>query len=300
VKVFRDGNSWGGKMVTMPFNKSIYLYYLNMDRLAAAGFTTAPKTQMEYAAAVQKCTLREDGRTKMYGLGIQPRSEALTTLLFARGGRYTDESGKITLATPEAVASLALLKSLQSPEKNIYINPDFLSQPFTNQQIATYIYSSASLPYNKQGSAGKFRYEAAPVPAGEGADPRYLIQGTNIGIFKNHPEPVRKAAWKLVKFLTSTKNSAYFETRSGYMPIRYSILKDPQMADHLAKNPDYAVAASLVLSDKGRQEPRFAAWEGVRADLDSLVDTVLSKGTDPKQALEDLQVKVDAKLGKGK
>ena len=80
------------------------------------------------------------------------------------------------------------------------------------------------------------------------------------------------------------------------MPIRYSILKEPVMQQHLAQNPDYAVAANLVLKDKGRQEPRFAAWEGVRAELDSVVDQVLSKGADPKQALEDLQKRVDERL----
>ncbi len=93
------------------------------------------------------------------------------------------------------------LKSLQFPEKNLYVNTDYMSVPFANQLIGMFIYSSSSLPYNMSGVAGKFDYQAAPIPKVAGAEPRYLMQGTNIAIYANKPEAERKAAWKLIKFL---------------------------------------------------------------------------------------------------
>ncbi len=296
VRAFREGNTWDGKLVTLPFNKSIYMLYVNSDKLAAAGFTTAPQTLATFADAVRKTTTREGGRVTTYGFGVQPRSEAFTTLFYAAGGRFLDESGKPTFNSPEALAALSLLRGLQYPEKHLYVNPDYMSNPFGNQLIAMYSYSSASFPYNKKLSAGKFRYDAAPVPSAEGAQGRYLMQGTNLGIFANRPEAERRNAWKLIKFLTTAKNSAFFATRSGYMPIRYSVLQQPEMQKYLAENPDYAVASSLVLSDKGLQEPKLAVWEGLRNDLDSMVDQVLSRGTDPQAALNEMQSKAEAKL----
>ncbi|MGI8908035.1 MAG: ABC transporter substrate-binding protein [Candidatus Sumerlaeaceae bacterium] len=296
VKVFRDGNSWNGKMMTMPFNKSVYMLYVNADKLAKAGLTTAPTTQAEFANAVKKLTTRDDGRISTYGFGVQPRSEAFTIFYFARGGRIFDEAGNPKFDSPEAIETMTLLRDLQYPEKHLYVNPDYMSTPFGNQQIAMYSYSSASFPYNKKLSAGKFNYQAAAIPGVEGKDTRYLMQGTNIGIFGNRSEAERRAAWKFLKFLTTAKNSAMFSTRAGYMPIRYSVLKEPVMQEYMAQNADYALASSLVLGDKGIQEPKIAIWEGLRSDIDSVVDNVLSKGSDPKEELTALQAKAVQKV----
>ncbi len=60
VATFREANTWNGKWTTMPFNKSIYVLYVNMDRLKKAGFTTAPRTLSELKEAVIKCTERDE------------------------------------------------------------------------------------------------------------------------------------------------------------------------------------------------------------------------------------------------
>jgi ABC-type glycerol-3-phosphate transport system substrate-binding protein len=297
VKAFLDGNTWDGKLVTLPFNKSIYLAHLNMDMLQAAGYTTAPAAQPELAEAIKKMTLRQGGRTATYGMGIIPKSEAFTTLLFARGGVLVSADDRPQFDSPEALASLQLLKSLQHPEKFLYVNTDYMSVPFGNKLIGMFIYSSASLPYNKSAAEGKFNYKAAPVPALDGVEARYLMQGTNIAIYANKPEGERQAAWKLVKFLTSPASAAFFVTKSGYMPYRYSMLEEPALKKHMAEDPNYAMAAQLVLTDKGKQEPKMRQWEGVRQDIDSMVDQLFSHtNSDPAALLAELQKKAEAKL----
>lgn len=296
IKVFREANSYGGKMVTMPFNKSVYVVYANMDRLSKAGFTTAPKTRAEFQAAVQKMTEADGDRVKTYGLGSAPASEAFSTHFYAGGGEYFDAQGNFSIDTPEGLAALTMLRDLQVPKKSIYVSTDYMDAPFGNQQIAMYVYSSASFPYNARSVGDKFKWDVAPIPMVEGKEPRYLMQGTNIGIFKNRPEAERKAAWKFLKYITNTKNSVLWETKTGYMPIRYSVLKDPTMQEHMKANPRYAMAASLVLGDKGKQEPKLAVWEGIREDLNVMVDRVLSRGADPKQELESLQKKATERI----
>jgi multiple sugar transport system substrate-binding protein len=276
VKVFREANTIDGKMVTMPFNKSIYVYYFNADRLAKAGFTTAPKTREEFKQAVTKMTEAEGNRVRTYGFGVAPLSEAFSTHYYAAGGEYFDKDGKFTINTPEAQAVLTMMRELQYPKKHLYVSTDYMDAPFGNQQIASYIYSSASFPYNARSVGDRFKWDVAPIPGVHGKEPRYLMQGTNIGIFKNRPEAERKAAWKLLKFLTNTKNSVYWETRTGYMPIRYSVLQEPEMQQYMKDNPRYATASGLVLSGKGKQEPKMAVWEGIRQDLDAMVNRVLS------------------------
>lgn len=297
VGAFIEGNTWDGKLVTLPFNKSIYLLHLNVDLMQAAGFTTAPATQHQMADFIKKATVRQGQKTTAYGMGVMPKGEAMTTLMLAGGGAFTDAAGKPTLNSPQALAALELLKSLQYPERHLYVSPDYMSIPFSSRLIASFIYSSASLPYNERAAKGKFTYEAAPVPAVEGASPRYLLQGTNIAMFANKSDKERAAAWKLIRFLTTAESATYFCTRSGYMPYRYSMLAQPEFQKYLADNPSYALGARLVLNDQGMQEPKVRAWEGIRTEIDTVVDKTLARpDSDPKALLNELQRKAEEKM----
>lgn len=297
VRAFIQGNTWDGKLMTLPFNKSIYLLHMNMDALRNAGLTTAPKTQAEFQDMVRQTTIRANGRTTMYGMGVQPKGEALTTLLLARGGELLDANGRPRLNSDKALEVAQYLKNLQYPDKHLYVNSDYMSQPLASRLIACFIYSSSSLPFNETGAEGKFDYVTAPIPGVEGEEARYLMQGTNIGMFANKPDHVKAAAWKLIKYLTRPDNAAYFVTRSGYMPYRYSMLEEPELKHYMASNPNYAMACQLVLADKGVQEPKVRAWEGVRLDIDNMVDQLLSRpDSDPRKLLDDLQRKAEQKL----
>lgn len=286
IKGYIEGNSWDGKLVTLPFNKSMYLLYYNADRLAAAGFDGPPATLEELEAAVRATTEREGNRVKTYGFGLRAGPEAFTTLFYARGGQYITDDGKITLNTPEARDALNFLRNLYHPERFIYNTTDFMDAPFGNQQIAMYIYSSASFPYNEKSVGGRFNWDVAPIPGSGDDRARYLMQGTNLGIFANHSEEVRDATFRLIRFLTSPKNCVYWATRTGYMPIRYSMIEDEEMKAYFVANPRYEKAARLVLADKGRQEPKFAVWEGSREDIANMVDRVLSRNADPAEELQ--------------
>ena len=294
VETFRTANTYNGKMVTMPFNKSVYCLYVNIDRLAAAGITTAPKTLPEFRDAIVKLTERDGARVKTYGLGLQPASEAFTTLFYAGGGSFLQD-GKLRFDTPLGVEVMKFWRDLQFPTKNLYVSTEYMDAAFGNQQIAMFIYSSASFPYNAKSVAGKFKWTVAPIPGG-GENARYVMQGTNVGIFSNRPEGERAAAWKFLKFITSTDSAAFWETKTGYMPIRYSVLKTAAMQEYLAKNPAYAEAASWVLSNRGRQEPQLREWDGIRQEIGVMVDRVLNKGDEPAKELEALQQRVDQRL----
>ncbi|MEI7634446.1 MAG: ABC transporter substrate-binding protein [bacterium] len=296
IKGFREACSYDGKMVTLPFNKSIYVLYLNMDKLAKAGFTTAPKTLQELKDAVIKTTVEADGRVMTFGMGMMPTSEAFTTLFFASGGEYLNAEGKMAFDSEEGLAALGFLKELHHPKHYLYVSTDYMNMPFGNEQVAMFIYSSASFPYNEKSVGNKFKWEVAPIPGLGVKTPRYVMQGTNIGIFKNKSEAERAAAWKLVKFLASTPSQVYWIKHTGYMPIRYSMLKNPEMMEYLKNNPRYAAASSLVLTNQGKQEPKLAVWDGIRENITQMVDQVLSKGADPKQQLAATQAKAQERV----
>jgi len=231
-------------------------------------------------------------------MGVIPKGEAMTTLLLAGGGDLVDSAGQPHLNSPEAVAALQWLRELQYPDKCLYVNTDYMSVPFSSKLIASFIYSSASLPYNQEASQkGGFEYQAVPIPGVAGKTPRYLMQGTNIAMFANKSKEEKSAAWKVIRFLTSPENGAYFCARSGYMPYRYSMLEQAELKSYMAAHADYATAARLVLSDQGVQEPKVRAWEGIRQEIDKVVDQALSRpDADPVALLNDLQKQAEKRL----
>jgi ABC-type glycerol-3-phosphate transport system substrate-binding protein len=303
VTVFRESCTYDNKLVTVPFNKSIYMMYLNMTALREAGFTTAPQTLEEYGDAIRRTTQREGNRVRMHGAGIIPMSEAFSSLFLANGGSFFTVDGRPNFISEEAVQVMSFYRELQHPTRHLLVDTSFMSTPFGNERIAMYISTSASFPHNVRHStlpdgSPRFDYVVAPIPAGpSGKDPRYLMQGTNLAIFEANPPEVRKAAARLISFLSEPANAAEWVTRAGYMPHRYSMLQQPLMQKAMEDDPAYALASQLVFDDKGMQEPRIPQWDGFRTEIATMVDRVINTGADPTQELQRVQQTILERLG---
>jgi multiple sugar transport system substrate-binding protein len=296
VKAFRENNSWDGRMVTMPFNKSAYVLYVNADMLERAGLDHPPQTWDELREAAKKMTVRKDDRTEVYGFAIRPFIESLTTLYYMNGGRYLAADRKtLLLDSPEAHETLQFLVDLVQKDKVAYIESDYLSNAFGSERIAMYIGSTASFPYNDEAVGDKFHWEAAALPRVPGKEPRVLFQGTNVGIFRQPSEDETRAAWKFVKFLTNTQNATKWAIATGYLPTRYSVLNMPDMKAYLEKNPNYRVAVSQL--DNGVFEPREVYWESMRLVITDQVEAALNgrKSVDEamKEAVEKCRFELD-------
>ena len=285
VKAFRENNSWNDRMVTMPFNKSAYVLYVNADMLERAGIKHPPRTWDELREAAKKLTVHKDNRVEVYGFAIRPFIESLTTLLYMNGGHYLGPDREtLLLNSPEAHESLQFLVDLMHKDKVAYVESDYLSNAFGSGRIAMYIGSSASFPYNKEAVGDRFHWQAAPLPAAPGKEPRVLFQGTNVGIFTRPSPEQAQAAWKFVKFLTNTENATKWAIATGYLPIRYSVLKTPEMKAYLEQNPNYQIAASQL--DYGIFEPREVYWESMRLVITDQVESALNGRESVDRALQ--------------
>ncbi len=296
IEVYRTANTFDGKWYTMPFNKSIYLLFYNTEMFEAAGYKEAPKTLEDFVDCIKKCTIREGTRTKVYGFGAMVGGEVFTTFYFASGGKFLTPDNKVAFNTPVAEKILQTIRDLQYPHKYIYADSSYMTTPLTNKQIACYIYSSAGLPFLNKQIAGRFRWSVAPVPGLAGTEGKQLMQGTNLGIFNNKSPEETDAAWDLVKFLTTRESAVYWATNTGYMPIRYSMLEDPEMKTYMEQNPPYKIGAEQVLANKGMIEPTIAVWEGIRINITDMVDMILNKNMSPADVLKTTVDKTTAKL----
>lgn len=268
---FLENNRWGGALVTLPFNKSVYVLVANLDLLEAAGLGV-PQTWEELRQAALALTNREAHR---HGFGVRPIMETFTPLFFMNGGEFIVD-GQLALDSPAAVETLDFLIQMVHRDQSTITESGYLTSIFGQQGVALFVNSSAGIPYIETAVGGTFRWAVAPLPTHGDHPRRVLSQGTNVGLLAGHPPEVMWAAWEFLKFLTSAESTARFAQATGYMPVRRSALQIPSFAQFLEENPNLAVATSQL--EFAAVEPRMPVWETIRNSLNRQVGQML---TDP-------------------
>jgi multiple sugar transport system substrate-binding protein len=288
---FLENNRWGETLVTLPFNKSIYLLFANLDLLEGAGLGV-PTTWDEMRVAAQ--TLTVDNQR---GFGVRPLMETFTPLFLMNGGDFLTADGQPDLESETCLETLQYLIDLTHTDDVCYLESGYLTAAFANQSIPLLTGSSAGISYTVRQVGDSFRWVVAPLPSNGDNPRRVLSQGTNVGIYAEHDPATLWAAWEFLKFLTNAESSAHFAAISGYLPVQRGSLEVPELADQIASDPNTEVAASQL--EFAAFEPRMPEWESIRDSLNSLVGQMLTNPTltaervagrmmrEARQAIED-------------
>ena len=284
VKNFRENNTYNNIMVTMPFNKSAYMLFLNMDILKRAGIDEPPRTWQEMRETARKCTSSSGTAKPIYGFATRPFIEAYSPFLYISNHRFIDDNGNLVFAEEPGKEALQFLVDMLYEDKAGYIESDYLSTPFGAGRIAMFIGSTAGIPFIEKGVMNSFEWRVAPIPSPSGEQGRVLFQGTNLGIFANNPDDEKLMGWRFLKFLTDTPIATNWAIESGYLPVRYSCIEQPEMKELLEKNPNYRVVLSQI--DYGIFEPREPYWELIRNEITDQVEAVLNGRRPVNEALE--------------
>ncbi len=284
ASVFREDNTYKGTIVTLPFNKSAYVLFVNMDLLEGAGYTEPPKTWEEMRKIANDAT-QKDRETTIYGFAVRPFIESFSTLLYIAGLRFISDDGELVFDQQPAQKALQFLVDLVYEDKVAYIESDYLSTPFGAGRIAMFIGSTAGMPYIEKAVMDSFDWVVAPIPHPEEVDDgRVLFQGTNLGIFYDNAPEEKLMAWRFLRFMTDTNHAARWSIESGYLPIRYSCLNTREMKTFLKNNPNYRVITDQL--DRGIFEPRQPYWELIRTAITDQVEAVLNGRRGVEEALE--------------
>lgn len=281
----------GEKMlVTIPFNKSVYVLYVNQTRLEELGWDHPPETWAELSQLADEMTVWPEGATQpsVYGFASRPYIEDFTVQALAAGNQLLDEeTGEILIDSPESIAALEFLRSLvtgDGKKQSGYVDTEYLSGPFGSGRIGMFIASTASFPFNDMAVGNRFVWNAYPIPArDENTESMTLMQGTNVGIFAGLSDAENEASWEFVKFLTSPAMTAYWAKATGYMPVRRSVMEIPEFREFMEANERYANAVSTL--ERAAFEPRKMYWETVRLVISREVEAYLLGRKSSEQAM---------------
>ena len=282
---------YDNRLLSFPFNRSIYVVYFNKPELTKAGFPDGPRTWDDVTAACAKIV------ADMPCYAIQPSPDSFIPLVWGRGGDVISaDFKKATFNGPEGVAALTFdVNNIKN--KVAYVSKGFDWQnDFGARKVAmSPVTTIAGDPFIAKAVNNAFEIGMAPVPTAPGKPVKSLFSGTNLAIMKSTPEK-QQAAWDFVKWLTEPKQSAYWTVQTNYLPVRKSALNEQILKDYIARTPRFQVALDLIPT--GAPGISVAGWADARTYMQDSVTSADSLTIDPKQALDEAAAKADQALNR--
>ena len=152
------------------------------------------------------------------------------------------------------------------------------SGPFSSENVAMYVGSSAGESFVKQGAEGKFEYGVARYPSKIS-----IQQGTDIFMFSNATSQQKTAAFMYMKYLTNKDSQITWAVNTGYLPIRSTAINDDAY-----KNSGSAMAA--IVADATKDTFTMKVEQGSDSasnEIKSVLEGILAnKDSDVEKAME--------------
>ncbi len=295
VPVLRQANTFNGVMWTMPFNKSLYILFYNVD-LFKQNNLKVPLTWDELVTVAKALTKEEGGRVTRYGFVVRPEPDQFTTMMLTNGGAFLRGPKEVAFNSPAGVEALQFLVDLVQKHKVAYILNDFATADFGAGKVAMFVATNPGLSFAKDAAAGKFEIGVAPLPYK--TTRATLISGTDVAISAKATPEQQAAAWKYIKFITGTTGTTRWSMRTFYMPVRRSARESTLMQVYLRSNPLHR--AGLDSLGFAQTEPTMAEWIEIRDIIRDAVESALLGKATPKQALDDAAAKANRLLAQRK
>ncbi len=285
------GKTWG-----IPFQRSTIVMYYNKDAFRAAGLDPdkPPATWDEMVSMGQKLT-KPDGSQ----WGVMIPSTGYPYWMF---GALAMQNGQVLMngdgnetyfANPDVVGALQYWKDLGSKYKVMpggTIEWGTLRQNFLESKTAIMWHSTGNLTAVKNNATFDFGVAMLPANKRRGTP----TGGGNFYIFKKTTPEERKAAMRLIKFMTSPERSAEWSIKTGYLGVSPAAYETAALKQYIKGFPPAAVA---------RDQLQYATAElstyqtgRVRKLLDDAIQAALTDAQTPQQALGEAQAQADRLL----
>jgi len=298
--VFLQSNTVDGKLVSLPFNKSVRVMYYNKDILFQNDLdpNKPPKTWAQFREMCRDMTLDidGDGTPDRYGTTLKISAWQFENLLLQAGGEIMSADEKTALFNSEAgVEALDFLTGLLVEDKTAYLSPGYDGQnDFLAGKVVFYEDSSVSLAYMQEIGID-FNMGICAIPIKVSA--ANIISGTNVAIFKSESREVERGAWEFMKWFASAPVTAKWSEYTYYMPVRRSAFQEQGLRKRLLSNPEIKSVYDQL--EEAAFEPQIPEWFETRKYLeDQVIEKVVRGALPAKEALDRAADKIEEMLRK--
>lgn len=297
--------SWRGILYSLPMEATNFGLLYNRDLFREAGLDPdhPPQNWSELVRYARTLTLDrdQDGHYDQVGLclPVYPAAGPLGGLtvwhwipfLWQAGGYVVDSTQTETLFDSEAgIRALKLWKTLYEDQRLYNFTADH-DVAFASRMTAMMMDGPWNLPrYRKLLS--NIDWAVAPLPRGPVGRATH-IGGEYLIIFKQSQHP--EEAWRFIKWIITPDVQAFWSMKTGYLPVRRSVLCDEKYRDYLNNHPNFRVYVEQMRIARAQRPIDYHSQQ-----VNRLISTAIEKSTigkmEPEQALTEAAAKVDELL----
>jgi multiple sugar transport system substrate-binding protein len=280
---FLESSTFEDTMYAMPFSKSTRLMFYNQGILDEYG-VEVPTTWDEVVALGEMMVENGDDR---HALGLEEGfSMEVETLARQNGSNWVDDQGTVELNTPETTEAFEFFGMLLEENYARTAGEDgYMSGPFGRGEAALYIGSSAGIAHVIP-VAEDIEWGTTVVPTWNDQQ-LTLFAGNDLGLFSSASEEEQEAFVAYMNFLLEPENTAFWASRTGYVPLRESALESEEWTTLVEEEPIYE-APTLMLED-GMTSPTFEGYGTFRNAVLDTMDNIYTAGNDVNEELDQLQ-----------
>jgi len=285
----------GGKIWSIPWQRSTPLFYYNKDFFREAGLdqNKPPATWDEVIAMSQKLVVRDtQGKVKRWGIEIPVNWWLLKPFILQAGGTVDSEDGKkLAIDTPEMREALGYMKKLA----DLGVMPAVKQWAESGSDFAA---GATAMLYNSTGAL-TFIADSTKFDFGTAFLPRHKKQvviegGGNFFIVKTNTEK-QIAAWKFINWMVKPENTARWSIGSGYIPVRKAAFEVPIYKEYTAQRPQAMVAYRQLMEVEVQRNMMLYNDNAANKTMISLIEKVMS-GADMEKSIKEAQAEANQNL----
>ena len=286
-----------GDMLSLPYNSSTPVLYVNKDALVAAGLDPAMdlSTWDRVGGALDK--LKESGSTCPLATAWQSWVHLENFSAYHDSPFASKDNGFTALDTELSFNGAAQVKHIQAmgdwAKEGKFIYTGRRNEGGANFRAGECaFFTESSAGYAGVKKEAEFDFEIRPLPYWsdvEAAPQNTIIGGSSLWALAGHEAEEYKGVGQLLSFLSSSDIQAQWHQDTGYLPITTAAYEQTKEQGFYKENPgtDIAIlqmtAKAPTANSKGL---RLGSFDQIRGIIDEELEAVWSGDKDAQSALD--------------
>jgi sn-glycerol 3-phosphate transport system substrate-binding protein len=296
-----------GDMLSLPFNSSTPVLWVNRDAMEAAGVD--PDTDLStwqnvgatldaLKAGGEECPLVTAWQSWIH---LENFSAYHDVPFASKDNGFAGTDTELMLNGAAQVAHLTAMGEWAADGKFIYTGRrNEGGANFRAGDCALFTESSAG--YAGISSEAEFKFDVRPLPYWEGvgnSPQNTIIGGASLWVMEGHEDAEYKGVGEFLSFLSSSDVQAAWHQNTGYLPITAEAGEATKMAGFYEQNPgtDIAViqmtAKEPTANSKGL---RLGSFDQIRGIIDEELEGIWSGDKTAQEAMDSAKERGDALL----
>jgi sn-glycerol 3-phosphate transport system substrate-binding protein len=286
-----------GNMLSMPFNSSTPVFYVNKDAFKKAGLNPdqAPKTWKEFAITAGK--LKASGQACVYTTGwpswvhIENFSSWHNLPIGTRENGIAGMDTEFKINSPEHVKHIEMLAGFAKNGWFTYSGRrNEAEAKFFSGECALLTSSSAAQANIRKNA--KFDFSVNFLPYNDeikGAPQNSIIGGATLWVMSGKKPAEYKGVTSFFKYLSSTDVQVKWHQGTGYVPITIAAFDETKKSGFYEKNPGTDIANRQLMNKPATANSkglRFGNFVQGREVIEEELESVFAGKKDAKSALD--------------